>query len=108
MYSSWYLIIWCHCNCNRCGLYRHSPDGGGLLLVLEGSELCVEEEEGGVEGDVDVLGLALLEEARSQVEAEAGEDAADQEVGLGRVVLQVERAEPGGAEHLRGGDSAVS
>ena len=61
-----------------------------------------------MERDVDVLGLALLEEARSQVEAEAGEHAADQEVGLRRVVLQVERAEPGGAEHLQGGDPAVS
>ena len=53
-----------------------------------------------MEGDVDVLGLALLEEARAEVEAQTGEDPADEEVGLGRVVLQVERAEPRGPEHL--------
>ena len=78
------------------------PEGRGLLLVLEGAELGVEEVEGGVQRDVDVLGLALLEEARAQVQAQPGEDPADEEVGLGGVVLEVEGAEPRGAEHLEG------
>ena len=76
------------------------PEGRGLLLVLEGAELGVEEVEGGVQRDVDVLGLALLEEARAQVQAQPGQDPADEEVGLGRVVLQVEGAEPCRAEQL--------
>lgn len=49
------------------------PDGRRLLLVLERTKLCLKEKEGGVQRDVDVLGLALLQEARAQVEAKLAE-----------------------------------